>query len=170
MGTALFALVLTVLVYAHTRESIRIHAIHAINRAYAFDWRATVSFPVTHPMRVSVALSLVLGVFLGSAVGILSGVEPAVIIGVSASMSLGCVFVMLFAIVHGVNVLRATAFALLVSSCLPIGFGFGFGLGVLIAVFLGLEHPDDVRDKASHFVTHIFDFTRVVLLFTFKII
>ena len=121
-------------------------------------------------MRVSIALSLILGVVLGAGVGVLSGLEPAVVIGVSASMALGCVFVMSFAIVHGVNVLRATAFAVFVSACLPLGFGVGFGFGILAAVFMGIEHPDDVRDKTSHFVEHFADFARVVVAFTMEIV
>ena len=139
-------------------------------RLRTYDWKSAISFRVTYPMRVSIALSLVLGVVLGAGVGILSGLEPAVVIGVSASMALGCVFVMSFAIVHGVNVLRATAFAIFVSACLPLGFGVGFGFGILAAVFMGIEHPDDVRDKTSHFVHHFSDFARVVLAFTLEIL
>lgn len=142
----------------------------SFHRMSNFDWRSNIAFKVTKPMRVSIALSLVLGVVLGAGVGVLSGLEPAVVIGVSASMALGCVFVMSFAIVHGVPVLRATAFAIFVSVCLPLGFGVGFGFGILAAVFMGIEHPDDVRDKTSHFVTHFSDFTRVVLAFTLEIV
>ncbi len=97
-------------------------ALHrAVKGAREFDWRGTAAFRVTQPMRISIALSLVLGVLLGVGVGVLSGLEPSVVIGVSASMALGCVFVMSFAIVHGVNVLRATCFAIFVSACLPAG-------------------------------------------------
>lgn len=141
-----------------------------ISHIQRYDWRGAIMFRITAPMRVSIALSLVLGVLLGGGVGVLSGLEPAVVIGVSASMALGCVFVMTFAIVHGVNVLRATAFAVFVSACLPLGFGIGFGCGVLVAVFIGLEHPDDVREKTTHFITHLSDFAKVVLAFTLEII
>lgn len=121
-------------------------------------------------MRLSIAMSMVLGILLGIAVALISGLEPAVVIGVSASMAMGCVFVMSFAVLHGVNALRAISFALFVSVCLPLGFGFGFGCGVLLGVFLGLEEPDDIRDKTEEFVTHFRDFVAVVLAFTMEIL
>lgn len=121
-------------------------------------------------MHASMYLSLLLGLGLGAGVGLLSGCEPAVVIGVSASMAMGCVFVMSFAVLHGVNALRAVAFALFVSVCLPFGFGCGFGLGVLGAVFLGLEDADDVREKTSDFVRNFPDFVKVVAAFTLEIL
>lgn len=115
-------------------------------------------------------MSMALGVLLGVGVGLISGLEPAVVIGVSASMAMGCVFVMSFAILHGVNALRAVSFALFVSICLPFGFGFGFGVGILVGVFLGLEDPDDIREKTKDFVSNFGDFVRVVAAFTLEIL
>lgn len=115
-------------------------------------------------------MSMALGVMLGIGVGLVSGLEPAVVIGVSASMAMGCVFVMSFAILHGVNALRAVSFALFVSVCLPFGFGIGFGIGVLIGVFLGLEDPDDIREKTTDFVHNFSDFVKVVTAFTLEIL
>lgn len=136
----------------------------------SFDWRGNASFHVTEAMKVSIGMSMALGILLGIGVGIISGLEPAVVIGVSASMAMGCVFVMSFAILHGVNALRAVVFAIFVSVCLPFGFGFGFGIGILIGVFLGLEHPDDIREKTKDFVNNFGDFVRVVTAFTLEIL
>lgn len=145
-----------------------------VRRAYlaftAFDWRASAAFRVTDAIKVSIAMSMALGVMLGIGVGLVSGLEPAVVIGVSASMAMGCVFVMSFAILHGVNALRAVSFALFVSVCLPFGFGIGFGIGVLIGVFLGLEDPDDIREKTTDFVHNFSDFVKVVTAFTLEIL
>lgn len=113
---------------------------------------------------------MALGILLGVGVGLISGLEPAVVIGVSASMAMGCVFVMSFAILHGVNALRAVAFALFVSVCLPFGFGFGFGVGILAGVFLGLEDPEEIRDKTRDFMGNFGDFVRVVAAFTLEIL
>lgn len=121
-------------------------------------------------MKVSIAMSMALGVLLGIGVGIISGLEPAVVIGVSASMAMGCVFVMSFAILHGVNAIRAVSFALFVSICLPFGFGFGFGIGILVGVFLGLEDPDEIREKTKDFVTNFTDFLHVVTAFSLEIL
>lgn len=136
----------------------------------SFDWRGNASFHVTEAMKVSIGMSMALGVLLGIGVGIISGLEPAVVIGVSASMAMGCVFVMSFAILHGVNALRAIVFAIFVSICLPFGFGLGFGIGILVGVFLGLEHPDDIREKTKDFVHNFGDFVRVVTAFTLEIL
>lgn len=136
----------------------------------AFDWRSAAAFRVTDAIKVSIAMSLALGVLLGVGVGLVSGLEPAVVIGVSASMAMGCVFVMSFAILHGVNALRAVSFALFVSICLPFGFGVGFGVGILMGVFLGLEDPDDIREKTNDFVANFGDFVRVVAAFTLEIL
>lgn len=178
-----------------TRAVAAIEAVRtAVSRAARFDWRAAAFFKVTHAMRVSMMLSLSLGALLGIGVGVLSGLEPTVVIAVSASMALGCAFVMSFAILHGVNVLRAACFAAFVSACLPAGFGVGFGVGCLVAgtsrvfilrqkryadsnnyfcsaaVFMGLENPSEVREKTHHFVTHFDDFARVVFAFTLEIL
>ncbi|CAN8061470.1 unnamed protein product [Agarophyton chilense] len=85
-------------------------------------------------------------------------------------MAMGCVFVMSFAILHGVNALRAIAFALFVSVCLPVGFGVGFGSGILVGVFLGLEDADEIREKTSDFVNNFGDFVKVVTAFTLEIL
>lgn len=135
-----------------------------------YNWRQSAAFRVTDAMKVSIGISLVLGILLGVGVGLLSGLEPAVVIGVSASMAMGCVFVMSFAILHGVNALRAVSFAMFVSVCLPFGFGVGFGVGILCGVFLGLEDPDDIREKTSEFVNHFDEFARVVIAFTLEIL
>lgn len=136
----------------------------------SFDWRASAAFRVTDAMKVSIAMSMALGTLLGVGVGLISGPEPAVVIGVSASMALGCVFVMSFAILHGVNALRAVSFALFVSTCLPFGFGFGFGVGILLGVFLGLEEADEIREKTKDFLWHFGDFVKVVTAFTLEIL
>lgn len=136
----------------------------------AVDWRANAAFRVTEAMRMSIAMSMILGLLLGVGVGLISGLEPAVVIGVSASMAMGCVFVMSFAILHGVNALRAVAFALFVSVCLPVGFGLGFGTGILIGVFLGLEDPDDIREKTADFVKNFGEFIKIVAAFTLEIL
>lgn len=142
----------------------------ALKRAFRdIDWRSNAGFRVTHAMKVSIAMSMTLGVLLGVGVGLISGLEPAVIIGVSASMALGCVFVMSFAILHGVNALRAVSFALFVSTCLPFGFGIGFGIGILMGVFIGLEDADDIREKTSDFVRNFGEFLRIVTAFTLEI-
>lgn len=134
------------------------------------EWKRSASFHVTDAMRLSIALSMALGVLLGTGVGIISGLEPAVVIGVSASMAMGCVFVISFAILHGVSAIRSVTFALFVSTCLPLGFGLGFGIGILIAVFLGLEDADDIREKTGDFVNNFPDFVRVVAAFTLEIL
>lgn len=136
----------------------------------SFDWRASAAFRVTDAMKVSIAMSMALGILLGVGVGLISGLEPAVVIGVSASMAMGCVFVMSFAILHGVNALRAVSFALFVSICLPFGFGLGFGAGILLGVFLGLEDADDIRERTRDFVSHFGDFLKVVAAFTLEIL
>lgn len=136
----------------------------------AVDWRASAAFRVTQAMRMSIAMSMALGLLLGVGVGLISGLEPAVVIGVSASMAMGCVFVMSFAILHGVNALRAVAFALFVSVCLPVGFGLGFGTGILMGVFLGLEDPDDIREKTTDFVRNFGEFIKIVAAFTLEIL
>lgn len=145
-----------------------------INRLYytavTYDWRGNASFYVTNAMKVSIAFSMTIGTILGVAVGLISGLEPAVVIGVSASMAMGCVFVMSFAVLQGVNPLRAIAFALFVSICLPFGFGFGFGFGVLLGVACGLEDPDEIREKTSDFIYNFSDFVRVVAAFTLEIL
>lgn len=135
-----------------------------------FDWRAHAAFRVTHAMKMSILMSTVLGMCLGAGVGLVSGLEPAVVVGVSASMAMGCVFVMSFAILHGVGALRAIAFALFVSLCLPFGFGLGFGTGVLVGVFLGVEEADDIRDKTNDFVINFGDFVQVVTAFTMQVV
>ncbi len=35
---------------------------------------------------------------------------------------------------------------------------------------MGLENPDDVREKTHHFVTHFSDFVKVVFAFTLEIL
>lgn len=143
---------------------------HLYSTATTFDWRYNASFRVTHAMKISIALSMVLGMMLGIGVGLISGFEPAVVIGVSASMAMGCVFVMTFAVLHGVNALRAAAFALFVSFCLPFGFGFGFGVGILIGIAFGLEDADDVREKTADFIYNFPDFVKVAAAFTLEIL
>lgn len=134
-----------------------------------YDWKASASFQVTDAMRMSIVMSLALGIVLGFGVGLMSGLEPAIVIGVSASMALGCLFVMSFAVLHGVNALRAVSFAMFVSICLPFGFGYGFGTGILVGMFVGLEDPDDIRDKINDFITNFGDFVKVVTAFTLEI-